>query len=80
MKPGMSPTGTTKKRLSGIKGATESPFGILRNKIYLGERKTEESREAIMDFQEPVIPAAHRHDGPMVRCGHRLDETCTTAI
>jgi hypothetical protein len=76
----MTPTGTTKKRLSGIKDVTESLFGILHNKIYLGERKMEESREAIMDFQEPVVHSAYRHGGPVVRCGHRLDEACTLAI
>lgn len=58
----------------------ESLFGVLPNKIYLGEGKTEESREAIMDFQEAVVPSAHRHDRPIVCSGHRLDETRTTAI
>jgi hypothetical protein len=80
MKPGMTPIGTTKKRLSGIEGLGDSLFGVLHNKIYLGERKTEESREATMDFQEPVVPSAHRHDRPTVCSGHRPDQTRTTAI
>ena len=76
----MTPAGTTQKEVIGDCGVADSLFGVLHSKIYLEERKMEESREAIMDFLEPVVPSAHRHNRPIVCYGHGLDETRTTAI